>query len=421
MPYPPAVVCRVQPGWPRVAGTIPPMALLAEHSKTSRDEPYHFAGRREELAVLHGRLDDVIETGESLGGVALVTGVPGVGKTQLGRRFAKQAQARSDATVKRLAISTGMLSDGLSLFMAIGRALASEDVFRKAAETDTRTTATGGGIGMVKGNVTKEHVRHTGSFGSLLLATSTSEAWRGKALVLTVDELQGVKPAGMAALEELHLGLHGCPIMLLGIGLQHTLRVLESGVSQAGLSRPATHLRLGAMAVEDAEEAISGALQALGGEIPKQGAATLAQMSQGFPQHIHGYIKGACAAYDKHGGLTTAAAIDDAAAYGHRLRREHYQSRLAALGAANRSAMLNVAATMLGSGVDWLDWDDAVEAAAAKRENAEAVVEAAVERGVLAESEDGTVGFGMPSFLAYMEDQIKARERRLAEAAPGAG
>lgn len=38
-----------------------------------------FAGRREELATLPGGLDEVLETGESVGGVALVTGVPGIG------------------------------------------------------------------------------------------------------------------------------------------------------------------------------------------------------------------------------------------------------------------------------------------------------------------------------------------------------
>lgn len=388
------------------------MPLLAAHNRTSRDEPYHFAGRREELAVLHERLDEVTETSESLGGMALVTGVPGVGKTQLGRRFGKEAQLRSDATVKHLAISAGMLRDDLGLFMAIGRELDAEDEFRRAAETDTRTTAAGGGIGIVKGNVTKEHVRHTGSFGSLLLATSASAAWRGKALVLTVDELQGLRPEGMPALEELHLGLHRCPILLVGIGLQHTLRVLESGDGRAGLSRPATHLRLGTMAIDEAEEAISGALQALGGDIPKPRAATLAKMSQGFPQHVHGYIEGACAAYDMHGGLDSSAAVDEAADHGHRLRQEHYQGRLAALGTANRSAMLNVASTMLDRGVDRLDWDDAVEAAAAKRPNPEPVVQAAIERGVLAENEDGTVGFGIPSFFAYMREQIKERDQR---------
>lgn len=373
------------------------MALFAKHNRTSRDEPYHFAGRREELAVLHDRLDSVIKMGESLGGVALVTGVPGVGKTQLGRRFAKEARARSDATVRHLAISAGMASDEWRLFIAIGRALECEDEFRAAAETAACTIGSG---------------RSGGPFGALLLATSASAGWRDSALILTVDELQGVRPAGMAVLEELHLGLHGCPILLVGIGLQNTVRVLESSDSRGGLSRPATHLRLGTLTIDDAEQAITGAMQALGGEIPKQGAATLAQMSQGFPQHIHGYIRGACAAYDKHGGLDSPAAIDDAAEYGHRQREEHYQDRLAALGAANRSAMLNVAETMLERGVDQLAWDAAVEAARTKRENPEAVIEAAVARGVLAEAEDGTVGFGMPSFFAYMEAQLKAREGR---------
>ena len=383
------------------------MARLAAHNRTSRDEPYHFAGRRKELAALHSRLDEVLETGESVGGVALVTGVPGIGKTQLGRRFGKEAQLRDGATVKHLAISAGMLRDDLSLFMAIGRELDAEDEFRRAAETDPRTTTAGGGVGIVKANVTKEHLPHTGSFGSLLLATSTSAAWRGKALVLTVDELQGLRPEGRPILEELHLGLHRCPILLIGIGLQHTLRVLESGDSHTGLSRPATHLRLGTMTTDEAKEAITGALQTLGGDIPKPAAAALARMSHGFPQHVHGYIEGACLAYDQHGGLDSRTAINEAADYGHRFRRDHYQSRLAAMGAANRSAMLSIAATMINKGVDHLDWDEAVAAAAAKRPNPESIVEAAVERGVLAEAEDGTVGFGIPSFFAYMHRGLR--------------
>ena len=109
-------------------------------------------------------------------------------------------------------------------------------------------------------------------------------------MVLTVDEVQGLKPEGRPILEDLHLGLHRCPILLFGIGRQHTLRVLESGDSRAGLSRPATRLRLGTMAPDEAEGAITGALQALGDDIPRPVAAALAQMSQGFPQHVHGTV-----------------------------------------------------------------------------------------------------------------------------------
>lgn len=195
------------------------MAIFAKHTRTAREEPYHFAGRREELALLHDRLDSVIETGESLGGAALVTGVPGVGKTQLGRRFAKEARARTDATVRHLAISAGMVSDEWRLFMAIGGALECEDEFRAAAETAACTSGSG---------------RNGGPFGALLLATNASPAWRDSALIPTVDELQGVRPAGMAVLEELHLGLHGCPILLVGIGLQNTLRGV--GIAERALA-----------------------------------------------------------------------------------------------------------------------------------------------------------------------------------------
>ena len=80
--------------------------------------------------------------------------------------------------------------------------------------------------------------------------------------------------------------------------------------------------------------------------------------------------------------------------------------------------MLHIAATMLGKGVDHLDWDEAVAAAAAKRPNPESVVEAAVERGVLAEDEDGTVGFGIPSFFAYMGEQVGEQGRPAAVPPP---
>ena len=46
--------------------------------------------------------------------------------------------------------------------------------------------------------------------------------WKGKALVLVIDELQTVGAKGMAALRTLHEGWHGCPIMLVGVGLQNT-------------------------------------------------------------------------------------------------------------------------------------------------------------------------------------------------------
>ena len=63
------------------------MGDKARHAKlrSQREPPRYFAGRARELGALNGRLDDLCETGDPTGGMALVVGVPGVGKTQLVR------------------------------------------------------------------------------------------------------------------------------------------------------------------------------------------------------------------------------------------------------------------------------------------------------------------------------------------------
>ena len=66
---------------------------------------------------------------------------------------------------------------------------------------------------------------------------------------MVVDELQTIKAAGMEALRALHEGDHGCPIMLVGVGLQHTENVLAMPASgESGISRVARKPSLGTLA-----------------------------------------------------------------------------------------------------------------------------------------------------------------------------
>ena len=209
--------------------------------RSPREPPPYFAGRATELAALNKRLDDLRETGDPTGGMALIVGVPGAGKTQLGRKFAEDAVGRDASHLQHLAVDTTMLEDDVDLFMAVARALDAEAAGRKAAELDTRSTARSAGIGIVRGGVTREHARHTGSLSALLHASQHEGMWKRKALVLIVDELQTIEPPGMRALRALHQGDHGCPILLVGIGLQHTgagrIRRMDRPASRASLSR----------------------------------------------------------------------------------------------------------------------------------------------------------------------------------------
>lgn len=390
---------------------MPPTAVTAELPISDREQPPHFAGRRSELAALNRRLDDMLRLGSSDGGMALITGVPGAGKTQLGKRFAAEAAERDGVEVRCLAIEPEMLLGHLDLFKAMGETLGSVDEFRQVAEIDSKVVHRGGGLGPVRGNVTREHVRHTGEFAALLRASRRTNAWQGKALLVVVDELQGVQPNGMAALRVMHQGLHGCPLLLVGIGLQHTPRVLANPADgTTGISRLGLRLRLGALSESEALEAVEQGMAALQRPIPRSCASALADESHGFPQHIHGYLAGACEAIEKHGGLETEAALAEALRTGRQRRTDYYNDRLGALALRNRAAVDAIAAKMRQTGSEELTWLNAVAAAEESKDvDGEAAVDDAIRHGVLTESEEGNLGFGIPSLYHHMRRRPEAR------------
>ena len=351
----------------------------------------------------------MLRLGSSDGGLALITGVPGAGKSQLGRKFAEELQQREDVDAKCLVVEPELLAAPLDLFQAMGAALESVDAFRAVAEIDARTVSRGAGVGPVKASFAREHARHTGGLAALLRASRATSAWEGKMLAVVIDELQGVQPPGMIALRVLHQGLHGCPILLVGIGLQHTPRVLANPADgSTGISRLGMKLRLGSLSGSEALEAVALGMDALDHPIERRFAVALAEASYGFPQHVHGYLEGACEAIEKHGALDSDAALAAALETGHKKRVDYYNGRLGTLAPRNRAAMFQVAATMRDAGTEALTWLDA--AAAARRTpmvDGDAAIDDAIRHGVLTEDEEGNLSFGIPSFHGHMQEQLE--------------
>ena len=378
--------------------------------RSEREPPLHFAGRTKELAALRKRLDDLCDTGDASGGMALIVGVPGVGKTQLGRKFAEDATARDAALdIRRLATDTSMLEHHVDLFLAMARALDVEEEARRVADLDTGSTACSAGVGFAQGGLTQEHARHTGGLSALLDSAKHAGIWRDKALVLVVDELQTVQPQGMTALRVLHQGDHSCPILLVGIGLQHTQQVLANpSDGSAGISRVAEPIRLGVLPDSEAFEAIEKNMLALGHAIPESCVAKLARVSHGFPQHIHGYLAGAEAAIAKHGGLAPGPSLDDALEAGARARADYYDTRLSML--PNQNAMLPVVDAMLEQRRSALWQEEAVRAINDASFDGERTLQEAIKHGVLT-LERGGVSFGIPSFFDHMKKLLAERRR----------
>ena len=379
--------------------------------RSQREPLPYFAGRTQELSALNRRLDDLCETRDPTGGMALIVGVPGAGKTQLGRKFAESAAARSGPlAIRRLATDTTMLEGDVDLFMAMARALDAEREGRQVADLDTRSTRRNAALGPVNGGATQEHVRHTGGLSALLDASKHAGLWGGKALLLVVDELQSIQPKGMRALRVLHQGDHGCPILLLGIGLQHTEHVLGNPADgSAGISRVAAPIRLAALSYEEALEAVSRNMAAMGQEITEAGAAALAKASQGFPQHVHGYLNGALEAIDSRGSLAAEGALELALKLGDEARADYYDTRLAML--ADQDAMLPVIEGMLAEDRDSLRRLEAVAAVGATFPDGEGAVRQAIAHGVLTQQRGG-VSFGIPSFHRHMAGLLEEHRSR---------
>ena len=236
--------------------------------------------------------------------------------------------------------------------------------------------------------------------------------WNRKALVLVVDELQTIRPEGMRALRVLHQGDHGCPILLVGIGLQHTQHVLGNPADgSAGISRVAAPITLESLSEAEALEAIDGNMRAMGHRIPDACVVALAQASQGFPQHIHGYLNGAIEAIEKYGSLAVGRSLDHALEAGNRARTDYYDTRLAML--PDQDAMLPVIEAMVETDRMWLRRSEAVRAVnegpstgAKASPDGENTVRQAIAHGVLT-VERGGVSFGIPSFHSRMVELLQ--------------
>ena len=387
-----------------------------------RNRPLHFAGRVRELQVLNDYLAYVRRTGDPTGGMVLIDGVQGIGKTQLVAEFVRRAK-EADAGVHHLPlVTTDIPLDAKALFAALTREL--RHPAARLAEAVGRVREVGLGIAQV--GINGEALQ---TLGSLLAASARAGRWRNQALIVTVDEIQSIGRRERRMLKVLHEGMHGCPIMLVGAGLQHSREALSRTYALANgelddstISRCATRLTLGNLSEAEAVEALTKGVAAAGlGELPIAAARTLAAASMGFPHHVHGYVAGALDALRTQGALEAEDALRQALAIGDANRTQFYESRLTAM--ATPDAMHCLAAAMDEEqeerSLSRADATAVLKAHLPPEVDADEVLRSAIEKGVLTTAPDGYVSFGIPSFHDYMMEQhrrVLDREARRAQA-----
>ena len=383
--------------------------------KTERSHPPHFAGRQAELAMLLAHAKAVVETpAEAEAGMALIDGVQGVGKTALLQELTAKAVGNGITVLK---VHTGGLRDPAALFV---RMMTGVGMRRGKAETlaglrRTTRTVKAGVSGLGSSRVVESPARDRHDIDALLANTQDDRLWRGKGVLVIVDEIQNIDDAGMSALASLHEGVHGCPVAVVGAGLQHALSVLAN--SQPNISRPAMHITLGPLAAAEAQDAIGIGLKNLGHRADDDAVARLAAESQGFPHHIWCYMAGAESAIEEHGALQTEVALRRALDEGDKRRIGYYWDRLRSMEHATPGAfppMLAVVAAMVAKGDTRLTHREAIAAIdseTAAGEDANAILNNALAKGVLTKERTGAFRFGIPSFHAFMQGELADREQ----------
>ena len=177
----------------------------------------YFAGRKPELAELRRRLRSSSTPAGLVEGLALITGIPGIGKTQLGLEFARQARRDWQAVV--FDVGTDRFEEATTLFLDIGGAIQARREFEEIAGVAPAVTAINAKVAGTGGGVTRDVPRRHAGLESMLANSSELPAWRHTTLVVIVDELHNITPTATANLRVLHEGKHGCPILPIGIGL----------------------------------------------------------------------------------------------------------------------------------------------------------------------------------------------------------
>ena len=372
---------------------------------SERNAPRHFAGRREELDVLRRRVEYLLRhPGDTVGGMVLIDGVQGIGKTQLALEFARKACGQPG--VRHLSITTRDLLVGADQLLA--------DL---TGQLPARKGSAAHWLDEVRRHFKQLPLRiqprdGASSVRTMLARTQARGWWRKQVLILSIDEIQSITAEARSVLKILHEGSHDCPILVVGMGLQHASSVLASTMVNAdgtanadAISRFGTRLSLRMLSMDESVEAIRLGVEATGlGHVPVDFARRVATESRGFPQHIHGYVEGCVLALDGHGTLATELAQNSALAQGRESRTRYYESRLASMRREHRRAVLALAARADASETPVAD--DVAErimgdAIAGGEDTGAQALQEAVEKGVLSVLLNGHVVFPIPSFRDY--------------------
>ena len=180
--------------------------------RPERDIPYVFLGRRRELLGLENHLNVISNRNHGSTGLVLVSGIPGIGKTQLIEKFAREKEESGEALWLRL--HTEDLTDSRVLTL-LRNAL-------RRCQTGIRWTDVEVSLLGLKTNTARDQ-----KYDDLIVGLDQLVQSKNKQpIIVTVDEIQKLQRSQASIISTFHTGTPDLPILVVCAGLQNSYAVL---------------------------------------------------------------------------------------------------------------------------------------------------------------------------------------------------
>ena len=304
--------------------------------RPERDLPYVFVGRQHELSRLDNHFNVISARKQGSSGLVLVYGIPGIGKTQLIEKFARDKEHSGEALWLRL--HTEDLTDSRVLTLLQSALRLRRSKFRW---TDVEISVLG-----LKTNIARDQQHEDLTTGLDQLVHSKHK----QPIIVTVDEVQQLEQSQSAILRNFHTGRSGLPIMIICAGLQNAPDVLQS----YGLSRLGERIELDLLNLQDSEAAIRQMLEVWECPVAQSNqkielqVRALANSTQGFPCHLQSHLTALKAVIrdkcEQFGEKEDWVRVDEIA---KQKRDEYYSGRIEALGFPNAGIVMHRIAKLL--------------------------------------------------------------------------
>ncbi len=351
-----------------------------------------FHGREAIISSFETALSDTITL--NAGTTFLIQGAPGVGKTALLDVLSSRAEEKKWEVSN---ISIEDLYTPASMAQSLGRSYTVDH--EQAAKVGVKFIE-GGYVRSVAGHASpKEILRSLAPKEGLILVLDEAQ------YLINLNETPSEKHVARDALDVIHNGRIGRPVILLAAGLGTT----ETAFRSLGISRFVRDctVGLGALGEESERGVIRDWLTKEGGSKgdPAPWIHAIAKECHGWPQHIISYVDPAVNYLKSHNHLMTDVGLRIVLEKGNEFRKNYYETRTQEFSMKQRQVIASFIPNLQQSG--YLEKEDMMDTLIPQygEEKSKKFFEDMLHSGILHKQDGGVYGVPIPSMQTWLIEE----------------